>query len=54
MSPKNDPLGQHPGPGKDGQNNTKTSLLDIPPRKPQTQNKICFFSMSTKRLAESV
>jgi len=27
LSPKNGPLGQRLGPGKDGQNNTKTPLL---------------------------
>jgi len=34
-------LGQHPGPGKDGQNNTKTPiLLTLPPEnlEPKTKN----------------
>jgi len=55
LSPKNGPLGQRPGPSKDGQNNTKTPLLvTFPPEnlKPKTKN--VFFSMSTRRLAESV
>jgi len=55
LSPKNGPLEQHPGPGKDGQNNTKTSVLVtfLPENlKPKTKN--VFFSMSTRRLAESV
>jgi len=55
LSPKNGPLGQHPGPGKDGQNNTNTPLLvTFPPEnlKPKTKNVL--FSMSTRRLAESV
>jgi len=41
LSPKNGPLGQCPGPGKDGQNNTKTPLLVMfPPAnlKPKTKN----------------
>jgi len=41
LSPKNGPLGQRPGPGKDGQNNTKTPLLvTLPPEnlKPKTKN----------------
>jgi len=34
LSPKNVPLGQRPGPGKDGQNNAKTPLLvSLPPEK---------------------
>jgi len=27
LSPRNGPLGRHPGPGKDGQSNAKTPLL---------------------------
>jgi len=41
LSPTNGPLGQRPGPGKDGQNNTKTPLLvTFPPEnlKPKTKN----------------
>jgi len=41
LSPKNGPLGRHPGPGKDGQNNVKTPLLVMfPPEniKPKTKN----------------
>jgi len=54
LSPKNGPLGQRPGPGKDGQNNAKTPLLvTFPPEnlKPKTKN---FFSNLIPRLAESV
>jgi len=41
LTPKNGPLGQRPGPSKDGQNNTKTPLLvTFPPEnlKPKTKN----------------
>jgi len=41
LSPRNDPLGQRPGPGKDGKNNTKTPLLVTFPLenlKPKTKN----------------
>jgi len=54
LSPKNGPFGWRPGPGKDGQNNAKTSLLvTFPPEKlkPKTKN---FFLMLTARFAESV
>jgi len=40
LSKKNGPLGQRPGPGKDGQNNVKTPLLvTTPPEnlKPKTK-----------------
>jgi len=43
LSPKNGPLGQHSGPGKDGQNNIKTPLLVMIPQKTQTQNEKRFF-----------
>jgi len=48
-------LGQRPGSGKDGQNNTKTPLLVTflsESLKPKMKN--VFFFMSTRRLAESV
>jgi len=48
LSPKNGPLGQHPGPGKDGQNNIKTPLLvTFPPEnlKPKTKN-VFFFNVN--------
>jgi len=54
LSSKNGPLGRHPGPGKDGQNNPKTPLLvTFPPEKlkPKTKH---FFYILTTRLAESV
>jgi len=45
-------LGQCPGPGKDGQNNPKTSLLvTFIPKKHKTK---IFFSILTTRLVESV
>jgi len=44
LSPKNGPLGQRPGPGKDGQNNTKTPLLvTFPPEKLKPKMKNVFF-----------
>jgi len=47
-------LGPRPGPGKDGQNNTKTPLLvTFSPEKLKPKTKI-FFSILTTRLAESV
>jgi len=55
LSPKIGPLGQHPVPGKDGQNNTKTPLLvTFPPENLKPKTKTFFFSMSTRRLAEFV
>jgi len=54
LSAKNGPLGRRPGPGKDGQNNTKTPLLlTFPPEKLKPKTKI-FFLILTTRLAESV
>jgi len=53
--PENGPLGQRPGPGKDGQNNTKPPLrVTFPPENQKPKTKNVFFSMSTRRLAESV
>jgi len=43
LSPKNGPLGQRPGPGKDGQNNSKTSLLWRSPRKSSNPKRKKFF-----------
>jgi len=44
LSPKNGPLGQRPGPGKDGQNNAKTPLLvKFPPEKLKPKTKNCLF-----------
>jgi len=44
---------RRPGPGKDGQNNTKTLLLvSFPPEKFKPKTKI-FYSILTIRLAES-
>jgi len=55
LSPKNGPLGQRPGPGKDGQNNTKTPLLVmLTPEKLKQKAKKFFSSILTTRLAESV
>jgi len=45
-------LGQCPGPGKDGQNNTKTPLLVTFP--PENLKCKTFFFMTTRRRAESV
>jgi len=53
LSPKNGPLGQRPGPGKDGQNNAKKTYLLRSPQKTNPKRKM-FFLMSTRRLAESV
>jgi len=54
LSPKNGPLGRRPGPGKDGQNNAKTSLLvTFPPEKLKTKTKF-FFSILTTRLVAFV
>jgi len=45
LSPKNGPLRQRPGPGKDGQNNTKTPLLVMfPPENPK--RKTFFFDVN--------
>jgi len=45
LSPKYDPLGQRPGPGKDGQNNTKTLLLvTFPPE--NLKRKTFFFDVN--------
>jgi len=42
LSSKNGPLAQRPGPGKDGQNNTKTPLLvTFPPENLKPKN-VCF------------
>jgi len=55
LSPKNGPLGQCPGSGKDDQDNTKTHLLvTFPPGKLKPKTKNFFFSMWTRRLTESV
>jgi len=49
LSPKNGPLGRRPGPGKDGQNNAKTSLLvTFPPEKLKTKTKFFFFNFDYK------
>jgi len=54
LSPKNGPLGQRPGPGKDGQNNTKTPILvTFPPEKLKRKTKFFFLILTTK-FAESV
>jgi len=50
LSPINGPLGQRPGPGKDGQNNAKTPLLvTLPPEnlKPKTKNFFIYFDSKT-------
>jgi len=43
LSPKNGPLGRHPGPGKDGQNNTKTPLPVMFPQKTSNRKQKTFF-----------
>jgi len=54
LSRKNGPLGRHPGPGKDGHNNAKTTLLVTSfPEIPHRKRKTFFFSILTARLAES-
>jgi len=48
-------MGWGSGPGKGVQKNAKTTpLVDIPPSKPPNQKQKIFFSMSTRRLAESL
>ena len=48
-------MGWGPGPGNGGQIKVKTPpLVAGPPREPQTENEKRFFSISTRRLAESV
>jgi len=50
LSPKNGPLGRHPGPGEDGQNNAKTPILvTFPPEKlkPKTKNFVFRFGYKT-------
>jgi len=50
LSPKNGPLQWRPRPGKDGQNNTKTSLLVTYPQKssnPKRKNFIFDFDYNT-------
>jgi len=45
LSPKNGLLGPRPGPGKDGQNNTKTPLfVTFPPEKLKSKMKKNFLS----------
>jgi len=49
LSPKNGPLGQRPGPNKDGQNNTKTPLLLMFPQKSSNpKRKTFFFDLNKK------
>jgi len=49
LSPRNGPLGQRPGPGKNGQNNAKAPLLvTFPPEKLKPQNKKLFFDFDHK------
>jgi len=44
LSPKNGPLGQRPGPGKDGQNYAKKTLLVMfPPENLKPKMKTMFF-----------
>jgi len=44
LSPKNIPLGRRPGPGKDGQNISKTHLLVMFPQKTSNPKpKMLFF-----------
>jgi len=44
LGQKNGPLGQRPGPAKDGQNNTKTPLLmTFPPENLKPKTKKFFF-----------
>jgi len=46
LSPKNGPLGQRPGPDKDGQNNTKTPLIvTFPQKNSNPKQKIFFFDV---------
>jgi len=54
LSPKNGPLGQRPGPGKDGQDNAETPLLVMFPQKSSNPKQKIFFSILTTRPAESV
>ena len=51
LSHNTGPMGWGPGPGKGSQ---KHPHLWRSPRKPPTENKKCFFSILTTRLAESV
>jgi len=49
LSPKNGPLGQRPGLGKDGQNNTKTPLLvTFSPENLKPKMKKFFFDFDSK------
>jgi len=49
LSSKNGPLGQRPGPGKDGQNYAKTPLLvTFPPEKLKPKTKKFFFDFDYK------
>jgi len=50
---KNCPLGRRPGPGKDDQNDAKTPLLVTSPQKNSNPKRKIFFSILTRRLAES-
>jgi len=54
LSQKNGSIGLGPGPGKGGQKNAKTPPLVTSPQQTPNQNQKNFFSMSTRRLAESV
>jgi len=55
LSQKNGSIGWGPGTGKGGQKNAKTPpLVTFPPANAKPKTKKFFFSMSTRRLAESV
>jgi len=54
LSQKNGSIGWGSGPGKGGQKNAKTPPLVTLPQKTPNQKQTKFFSMSTRRLAESV
>jgi len=54
LSPKNGPLGQRPGPGKDGQSNAKHPYLWCSPQKSSNPKQNFFFSILTTRLVASV
>jgi len=54
LSPKNGPLGKRPGPGKDGQNNTKIPLLVTFPQKTSNPKRKTFFFDFVHKVSESV
>jgi len=54
LSQNNGPIGCGPGPGKGGQKKAKTSAITaVYPANPEPKTKIVFFSISSRRRAES-